>query len=218
MKIFSIKILILLAWCFQYAPALAQTAFEGSITYRMTATGQGADRARASLPSLVVYHIKGKDLVAVQTGGRAPGWTRTYAADGRYLKVDTTTRQYSWYPLAYPPNTAREPDWNAATMPDTIAGYQCLNYQSILNLESQPVPIAMAVWAATALPHQLPANQITDAISAKDLEGLLLRSSTTIEVAGQTMTITMEAIAVQPGTIHLDTWTLPKGYTLAPPR
>lgn len=182
--------------------------FEGTITYEMSYSGTGADQMAAFAPTGTVVSVRGGSVRLEMQGGMS-------AMVGPVV-VDSSGSAFMLQPadkVAVEVGMGGNESTSVVTKESgslELLGYRCDKYTVV---ESTPNGKATkVVWAAPEL--ELASHPALSGLAAKNVDGLTLKSETTVQVAGMEIVTVMVAAQIDPSPPALSLFQVPSDYTV----
>ncbi len=208
------KLLIVLIITMIGAAAIAQTKFNGTVSFNVEYKGDGVAAFASMLPNKQLYHYGNGNFKMETTGGMMGG-----QADVLYLAKENKT-----YVISVPSKKAQEisasdDKKSNITITETgekvdILGYSCDKYKVVI--VSEQGTMTQYIWAAKALQPIMPKNvDNMEALAAftDKIKGLPLKIELEVKQNGMGFTMVMTATNIKegdPGSI----FAIPAGYTV----
>ncbi len=197
---------------------MGQKVFEGTLEFKMSLTGEGAETMSAFMPTGTTYKFKGSNILFKMEGGM------TALMMGVILIKDGTT-----YMIKDPEKVVyvfKAEDEKPSPKPKvtkedevlTILDYKCQKYT--VETTTNETSATVLVWATTEINIPKPKGQNGGAMGPGSLvegvEGVALKKQTTMNIGGKVLMMEELVTVVKPEKLSAKLFKIPKGYEEKP--
>lgn len=196
----------------------AQSTFEGTIRFKMTYTGEGADQYAAFAPTGVEYKFKGSNMLATMEGGMAAMMGKILVQGDKGIAYMVKDTEQVAYKLSDDDDAATEDGTEVTVTKENetiiIQGYKCQKYKQVV--KSNDTEAVVYVWATDDIKLAKPKKRSRKAKGAMmdGIEGFPLKKVTTMDLMGTKITSTEEVESITKGGVADKDFEIPSNYEI----